>query len=192
MPNYCDNIVTIKHEDKEAIDRVIKAFKKGKLCSEFIPIPKELQGTKSPSDDLSEEESARLIEKYGARNWYDFCVLNWGTKWDVGGDMDFIDNQETLNNGSSVQLTFTSAWSPPIGLYAKLMQLGYSVTAYYYEEGVGFCGKYTDNDDEYYNLSGDEVSGDIPYDIDDMFNITETYKMWREEEDEEFEKSTNR
>lgn len=181
MPNYCDNVVTIKHKDKEAIKRVTDAFKKGELCNEFIPIPEELQNTKAPSTDLSKEEHNRLVNLYGSTNWYDFCISNWGTKWDVGGDNGHIDNETNLNTGASVQLTFISAWSPPIGLFSKLIQEGYDVTAYYYESGMGFCGKYSEEGDEYYNLSGDEVSGDIPYDIDDAFSIIETQQMWKDE-----------
>lgn len=175
MPNWCDNVVTISNKDEQAIKRVKDSFKEGKLCNEFIPMPKELEGTVSPNYDLPKKERDRLIKLYGASNWYDFRVSNWGTKWDVGGEDGHIDNEETKNSGSSIQLTFNSAWAPPTGLYAKLIEEGYDVIAYYNESGVGFCGKYTKHGDEHYNTYDD--SSNIPEDIDDMFCISESQRL---------------
>ena len=33
-----------------------------------------------------ERQTKANVEKYGYGNWYDYCVGEWGTKWDVGGD----------------------------------------------------------------------------------------------------------
>lgn len=181
MPNWCNNIVTIQHKNKDAIDRVVNAFNEGKLCSEFIPIPEELANTKSPNDD---PEAYKLVEKYGYSNWYDFCVHQWGTKWDVGGNEDYFFEPERKTD-TEVTLTFDSAWSPPVGLYDMLLKKGYDLTAYYYESGMAFAGKYTEDGDDCYDLSGDykTVRKEIPSDIDEMFRISETM----EEEHDELE-----
>jgi len=180
MPNYCDNFVKIEHKNKTAIDRVEKAFKAGKLCNEFAPIPEELANTTSPNND---PDAQKLVEKYGYSNWYDFRVAEWGTKWDIGEDEDvanFSDNRQE----KSITLTFQSAWSPPIALFQKMAEQGYDITAYYYEPGCAFTGKYTSADgDECYEIpeTAKEVRDAIPEDIDDMFFISEQKQLDEDE-----------
>ena len=41
------------------------------------------------------------IRQYGAPTWYDWCIANWGTKWNAYGYDDTIDYQPT---GSEAQL----------------------------------------------------------------------------------------
>ena len=33
-----------------------------------------------------EAKSKANKEKYGYANWYDWCVSNWSTKWNAGGE----------------------------------------------------------------------------------------------------------
>lgn len=165
MPNWCNNDVTIKHKDKAAIERVAKAFNEGRLCNEFIPLPEELAETTSPNRSGNENE---LIEKYGYSNWYDFQVSKWGTKWDISPD-----GGNAIVKGKKVCLNFDSAWSPPVGLYEKLIEEGYEVEAYYFEGGMGFYGCFTNDGEEqfeYTNIS------DVPEKYDVLFNIKETYE----------------
>lgn len=177
MPNWCNNIVTIEHKNKTAIDRVEKAFKAGNLCKEFIPVPEELINTSSPNRTNAKE----MLEKYGHEDWYSFQVSNWGTKWDVGGDNYAFDPERISDK--EISLTFDSAWSPPTGLYNVLLEQGYNVIAYYYEPGCAFAGKFTADGDECYDLSGnyESVREEIPGDLDEMFNISASMK---EEHDE--------
>lgn len=182
MPNWCDNVVEISGT-KEQIDRVQKAFAEGRLCDEFLPIPEELKGTTAPS---REDEATReaLIEKYGAADWYDFCVNNWGTKWDVGGDEGgYCPGRDS---DEYITLTFQSAWAPPTGIYPVLEDLGMTVRAYYYEPGCAFAGIYEDGYDECYSLEGsaDEVEADIPESLDEMFGIVESMREYEEENEE--------
>jgi hypothetical protein len=37
MPNWCINDVTVSHQDRKVIRRLIRGFKRGRLFSEFIP-----------------------------------------------------------------------------------------------------------------------------------------------------------
>ncbi len=50
--------------------------------------------------------------KYGCIDWYDWCVKNWGTKWNACN---------TMIHGSEVW--FETAWSPAIPIVKKLAEL---------------------------------------------------------------------
>ena len=50
MPNWCNNNITIKGPKKK-IDAVVKAVKKGELLNHFLPMPKQLKDTTSPTQE---------------------------------------------------------------------------------------------------------------------------------------------
>ena len=119
------------------------------------------------------------LEKYGYSTWYDFCVVEWGTKWDIGDAGGIADySQNELN------VVFDSAWSAPIEAYSKLMDLGFEVDAYYYESGMGFCGRWENGSDSYYDIpeTSDMVEKVIPADIDEMFLISENMADWESQD----------
>ncbi len=175
MPNWCDNTLRVTHKDPKMVERLVDAFKAGRLCDEFIPVPAELKDTVA-NGSVREE----LIAEVGYSDWYDFCVNEWGTKWDVGGDDGYIESDAT-----SAQMSFQSAWSPPIGLYVVLEQQGFEVSAMYYEPGMGFAGVYEDGRDECYSLDGsaDLVQETIPEYLDEAFGIVESMRQFEEEEE---------
>lgn len=130
MPNWCLNKLTVSHTDKAAMDRFVESYNKGTVCNEFLPMP----------SDIGDE-------------WYNWCVNNWGTKWDIGADVgtereEFHGLKATVV-GNEASCSFDSAWAPPIGLYEKLDELGYKVHASYFEPGMCFCGIWTDGYDNY-------------------------------------------
>jgi len=172
MPNWCENSVVIKHDNADKLKRVEKAFNEERLCAEFIPIPKELEETKAPNDSPDKDE---LIEKYGYPDWYQFCANEWGTKWDI----DPIATARA--RGNTLSLYFNSAWSPPIGLYDKLLEEGYKVDALYFEGGGGFYGRYLNGEDECKEFNS---SKDIPDWIDEAFNVRESMLEYEEENEE--------
>lgn len=183
MPNWCSNTLCLQHEDPEMIKRAAKAFEEGRLLDEFIPIPQELHETTSLNRDANQSEYMR--EKYGASDWYDFAVNNWGTKWDVGGD-GYTAN--ISNNGHVMSVSFDSAWSPPIAAYEKFEELGFCVTGMYYESGMCYAGMYDECGDEYYDLSNmdsAEVRDSIPAELDNVFCISETMEEYEREEQDE-------
>jgi hypothetical protein len=194
MPNWCNNVVEIGHEDPAKLKALVEAYNEGKFCSYAIPVPESLHivaGRVGDDNDpkqieLEAQEKANL-EKHGYATWYDFCVNEWGTKWDVGGDGDRIELEEGQDNTT---LDFDSAWAPPLGVYAALMDQGFSVRAYFYESGMCFAGIYDENGEDFYELNdmrSDEVADALPKDLDNMFSISEGIAQWEEdnEEDEE-------
>lgn len=184
MPNWCSNSVVLKHKDPTYIARAREgAIDKG-LLNEFIPVPKDLVETISGSfgDEEKQKEleiqTAYNIKNYGYANWYDFCVNEWGTKWDVTGEVQDIEEGIVVN--------FDSAWAPPIEAYAKLVSMGFEVEAMYYEPGVGFVGEWLNGEDLYYQIEGNSewVRENIPEHLDDAFGISEGMESWEEENEE--------
>ena len=188
MPNWCNNSVEIYHADPAMIERVRKGFNDGGLFSELIPCPQELTDTVSGSmgeDKRAEHEAqqAANVEKYGYPNWYDFCVNEWGTKWDVGAD-----GNPAQDIPGGLMLGFDSAWSPPIGAYEKLTDLGFRIRAMYYEPGMAFAGVWEEGHDDYYDYGGLDSAGiadTLPVELDEAFGISESAAEWEAENAEE-------
>ena len=189
MPNWCGNTLTITHENPEMIVRAKAAFAEGKFLQEFIPVPQALTDTVSgfhgdPDEQAKLDAQTKAnIEKHGYGNWYDYCVGEWGTKWDVGDGQGIQtwDEHELI-------VYFDSAWSPPIGAYEKLMDLGFRIYATYYEPGCAFAGIWDDGDDDYYDLSGmdsGDVQQQLPPELDDAFCISESMAEYEAENEDE-------
>ena len=186
MPNYCNNTLTLTHADPAMIDRAAAAFAAHRLLDEFVPVPTELKETMAGSygdgykRELHEFTQKLNLKYFGHANWYDYCVSEWGTKWDVGGE----DASLIRDTPNTISMGFESAWSPPIYAYEKLQEMGFIVKAYYWEPGMCFCGRF-DSDGDYY-LEGVGDSADaakrIPKDIDEAMNIVQSLREWEAEE----------
>ena len=133
------------------MERFVKSYNAGTVCNEFIPKP----------DDIGD-------------GWYDWCIQNWGTKWDIGAGEDgryglkatVVDNEATMS--------FHSAWSPPIGLYEELDRLGFMVDASYFEPGMAYCGIWHDGDDLYTEYGEDK--GLIPVRVWEDYGLDEFFE----------------
>ena len=189
MPNWCNNYLELTHDDPEMITRAQKAFADGKLLEEFCPVPASLHivaGMVGDPDEQKklEEDTAKNLEVHGYGNWYDYCVNEWGTKWDVGGDGD----QARLDGPNHISMNFDSAWAPPTAAMNKFMDLGFKVKLIYWESGMCFCGLYDENGDDYYDytdMSADEIAETINSEIDECMCITESIREWEEDNREE-------
>ena len=183
MPNWCSNVIELSHEDPKMLERAVSALNRGEFLEEFVPVPESLKivaGSVGDPDEQKklEEDTARNLEVHGYSNWYDYCINEWGTKWDVGGDGVTAEIED-----GRITTSFDSAWSPPIQAYEKLIGMGFSIRAYYYESGMNFAGIWEDGDDAFYNLeeSSEEVREQIPEVLDDMFGISDSMAEWEEE-----------
>ena len=193
MPNWCNNYLELEHEDPAMIERAKTAFADAKLLAEFCPVPESLHivaGRVGDDNDEAqkklEEDTARNIATHGYANWYDYCVNEWGTKWDVGGEGD----QATVTGPNSISMGFDSAWAPPIAAMEKFMDLGFKVKLIYWESGMCFCGLFDENGDDYYDYSdmtAAELAEAINPEIDECMCIVENLEMWEEENKEEDE-----
>jgi hypothetical protein len=155
MPNWCSNTLRIEHEDPAQITRAVEGFKKGEFFQTLVPNP--------------------------TGEWdYDWCVNNWGVKWDVGGDSDPVIESDT-----AAGFYFDSAWSPPTTAYDAMVEQGFRVYSMYYEPGMCFAGIYDNGDDDQYEFSGhnsSEVADMLPTELDAEFGITETMADFEDEE----------
>jgi hypothetical protein len=188
MPNWCSNYVEIGHEDPQKIAALAEAMNAGGFLNHISPVPKDLIETMSGSfgdgerQALLEAQTARNIETHGYGNWYDFCVNEWGTKWDVNCDGSI----EVSENGLTVSASFDSAWAPPTKIYDAMVEQGYSVKAYYFESGMGFAGIYEDGSDDCYSDWGDSrgAKATLPQELDDFFAISESQAEYENDNEE--------
>jgi hypothetical protein len=186
MPNWCNNSVEIYHEDPAMIERVRTAFNDGRLLDEFIPVPQALRDTVSGSmgeDKRAEHEAQQAAnrETHGYANWYDFCVNEWGTKWDIGAD-----GNPAQDFPGGLMLGFDSAWSPPIAAYEKLTEQGFRIRAMYCESGMAFAGVWDNGDDDFYeygSMSSTEIVETLPEELDEAFGISEQAADYEAEEE---------
>ena len=189
MPNWCSNHITVRGTNPAEIERLAAAFADSGLCNAVIPVPQDLTDTVSgrlgngDEQKALEAKTAANLEKYGYGNWYDYQIAKWGTKWDVTCDSVEIDE-----DGLGFSGNFDSAWSPPVPIAEALAEQGFEVTLYYYEPGMGYCGKWEDGFDDYHEYSGetsDTVRAAIGDDLDDMFGISESIAEYEAENPEE-------
>ena len=193
MPNWCDNNITIRGKAQD-INAIYQQCLKDDvdLCEAVKPVPKDLDITAGRLGDEVEQKALEAkeqanLEKYGHKNWYDWCVNNWGTKWDL---CDANYEYEDAGEGEAqLVIDCQTAWGPPIAIYEHLQSKDYYVHATYHEGGMGFAGIWEDGHDDQYSygdMSIAEVKARIPEDLDEQYGISE----WMEENQEEEELST--
>ena len=196
MPNWNQNSLYLKHTDADMIERAAKGAEDGGLFAAFLPTPDDLMHSLAESyggEDDAEANRVRSenIAKHGFSSWYHWRIHSWGTKWDVSDCA--VDRFPQEAGMHSINLHFDTAWAPPITFYDHLTSLGFDVTAYYYEPGVAFCGKYENGDDDCYDITGNSawVLENIPQDIEEHFDIAQGMLIWEEEDSEEVDDKPN-
>ena len=125
MPNHCENSLIIKSTNKELIKQIHDSLDKenADLLNFLVPLPNG--------------------------EWdYDWCVANWGTKWDIY-DISYL----TLDDNVLI-VGFCTAWSPPIeALQTGAERLGFTFELEYHEGGMMYAGKATEDGDECYTYT---------------------------------------
>lgn len=118
MPNWCENDMTIRG-NKEVLDNIVNCI--------------DQYEKKEKSTGLLE-----FLNPIGEWDWHK-AVKEWGTKWEVHDVFVERENEKTL------QLSFWSAWSPPINAYQEgEKNHDVEITAEWVEYGLAFCGEYKD------------------------------------------------
>ena len=197
MPNWCNNSINISGSTETIKALWDEANKEGSgLLNAMKPMPKELDGTTSPTPQEGQAGYKGPQPKIdGFDNWYDWRVQNWGTKWDIdpGEGLEFTDNGDGT---AQISGWFESAWAPPIQAYDTFLDDmdGCSLTADYHEPGMDFAGIYDNGDDQYMEglsewcravVKGTTSLEDTPelfQRLDDIFELIENRREYIEEE----------
>ena len=180
MPNWCSNTLQISG-DKEQLElfKQKSITKSGMdvdifLMQECVPMPEEL----AICEDMTPEQKAERVAKYGYDNWYDWRFENWGSKWDAQDSQ--IDEDE---NGLTI--SFETAWSPAIP-YIKQVAIMFPdliFDLYFMETGEWFAGRVFAKGEEVNEQYGepmqvDDDGNEVRYEEEkDMYRIlgTEEY-----------------
>jgi len=167
MPNHCNNTLTIKSDNTGFLQDLMNELK------------------------MDDSDNPKFLEKlvpFTAETNYEWdyywCIENWGTKWDI-----FNVFHASLD-GDTLEVHFTTAWSPPIdALVRGMLKHGYTFDLYYEEGGCCFIG-HTEGDGESYTDSTWETYTDtnpteyIPDDVLDAFPWVEFDWLEQQEEKE--------
>lgn len=119
MPNWCKNNLRIYANGGKVLEVLeLLKDKNGEMTFEkFMPTPEELNNMPAPTPkDTPQDERDRLIEKYGAENWYDWRLKNWGVKWDAS-------ESGFWKKGEDWVISFETPWGPPIEFIQELSKV---------------------------------------------------------------------
>ena len=136
MPNWTDNTVSFKSRinSKKQLDKLKKRIK-GRVTLIELPsgkkreqwndfdfnrihkMPKDLEGTTSPTQKGDEKKAEQRLKKYGAKDWYDWNCKNWGTKWNS------VDTEITVDDRLGLTYEFKTAWDCPREIVEKLKMI---------------------------------------------------------------------
>lgn len=77
--------------------------------------------------DVSKAELAvKAIVKTGYANWYDWCVDNWGVKWDVDAVFFMHADESAFKDDEKSEpdliVEFETPWAPPIGILKRISE----------------------------------------------------------------------
>lgn len=201
MPNYCSNVVEIRGPLKTVKQLVDHRFD----FQQIHPMPKDLDitaGREGPDESVEQRalvaKEQDNLKKYGHKNWYDWCVANWGTKWNAGGDNPdmTVDFDEDVEDTGIALFQFDTAWAPPVGVFEKLKETHPElwIQGRYSEPGMGFMGVWEDGEDRCYESDKLAGSKDPFWDTDDgrlleeNFGIQDSMIQYEEEQQTEAER----
>ena len=138
MPNWCSNSLVV-YGDKESLNNfnngLVSIDGYPSILLSYFPRP-EFRDTNN--HETKYDNQTYNLENFGAIDWYDWSVDNWGTKW---GDCNTL---LILSNDKCLEYSFDTAWSPPIEgiqhISSKFPTLTFML--FYSEQGMGFMGHF--------------------------------------------------
>jgi hypothetical protein len=117
MPNWCSNrlVVTGTREELRVLLRSVHRAETGRytVLESLVPEPAVLREINAPNNDDPFAVRQRRA-RYGAADWYEWRLKNWGTKWPD------IDTAVSWRSPRSINLRFWTAWNPPIEAIARI------------------------------------------------------------------------
>jgi hypothetical protein len=127
---------------------------------------------------ITQETYNTLMKEYGVSNWYDWSILNWGTKWDCYDVREW--NIAVADEEMSATIYYETAWSPATQVWLTVSQQ-YPTLTFFHEfadEGGGFLG-----DETIHNGTVIEEN-EYDWDSDDGITLREGLgRYWPEDEE---------
>lgn len=157
MPNWCECDLTI--EGPTVRVREFLEFARNRDEAEpsdfdfnrFIPYPEEWEEMDRVAalarirwQELPPEERERTPWPKDGYNsgGYEWCVENWGTKWNAKEPR--VEEQYEHEGELTALVMFETAWSPPLPVVKKASELfpDLAFTLKYFEAGAAYNGRY--------------------------------------------------
>ena len=148
MPNWCYIRVTA-YGDEDKLKEIEKIFESKTPFNDIFPMPDfktipNEKGELPKLEQMKNPDGSILWETYnwpdGTNDdrWYDWCIENWGTKWEADVTGFEVQDYDTL------EIEFLTAWSPPQGVVEKLREKFPELTfqCFYDEPGCEIAGYY--------------------------------------------------
>ena len=119
MPNHVRNVVSFSGKDVYSIIDLVNTNEQFDF-EKIISMPDDIVKSNLSSEDM---------QKSNGKNWYNWSIDNWGTKWNAY-DSEF--------GGTGV--VFSTAWSCPMPVFEKLSAMFSETTIHveYADEDLGF------------------------------------------------------
>lgn len=182
-----DNAIAVLEDDQTKFQEMLEwPWVKQEGLRTTLEVKNYLLGSLKESDFEEARMSIMNVQLYGTKNWYDWCINTWGTKWNAY-------DQSIENN----IITFDTAWSTPfpviLQLSAQFPEALFKVN--YADEDIGAnCGRYVLQSglviEEYEPESGSEAikfankikgNEDDSF-IDDFLNEDDQYVTYHEDD----------
>lgn len=209
MPNWCENRLVVGGKKKDIVSFLHYKEGAGKfLFNNYLPMPQtfldyDTANPKYTREGFSSDEEYNAYcdgyenalkeqkEKYGVVGWYDWCLKNYGTKWDIFDyDAPFIKELENQLIGldddveTEIEMRFCTAWSPCTNFVENTAPLFPTLvfTLSWLETGCYFAGKAVFAIDDCGDLYSEveevepelyEIDGDEPITAEDCRRLEE-------------------
>lgn len=140
MPNWCSNSVEVSAKTKEELEEFLTfirqthfshhtGFRTGDVDGDVVGV---FWNFKQPEDVISYYAGEVKTEKSTGEDeivpvigedWYNWNIINWGTKWDVDPpDNDEVNIDGVEGVGFSFTWHFDTAWSPAQEAYGLMAE----------------------------------------------------------------------
>ena len=132
---------------------------------------------------MTQETSDSYKTKYGFNNWYDWAIVNWGSKWGVYDEGEWNITEVEDDGLTSAGISYQTAWSPVTIAWEKISK-NYPTLEFwhaYADEGGNFVGNQL--------IQNGKIIEDNDYEWDSYEGIAirEAVGMCVEEDEEEVE-----
>lgn len=123
-----NGLILYTHDLKDAIKRhtIYTKLKGGKydedvINQDYMNILNKVRIDPNPAEEQEMRKLGKQVAdallKYGYTSWYDWSVVNWGTKWNATGTI----TSKTASRYNWIQ--FDTAWSPAEPIHKELSRL---------------------------------------------------------------------